>query len=168
MRADGTRKGNVSRVLQGSALLIVWSSPLPPHPAPPRPQTWWRRNSKPLDARRCNLIETCRWICKLDQKSHRGDFLFKTIFAFLPADHFTAKLSVRMTTGPDFVATNFTFFDCTTYTSCTECVSSSYPCDWCVDGHRCTHDTAENCRNDILVTGVNVSSGNSVTSGRKS
>ena len=62
-----------------------------------------------------------------------------------------------MTTGPDFVATNFTFFDCTTYTSCTECVSSSYPCDWCVDGHRCTHDTAENCRNDILVTGVNVS-----------
>ena len=22
-------------------------------------------------------------------------------------------------------------------------------------GHRCTHDTAENCRNDILVTGIN-------------
>ncbi|CAH2239860.1 jg4548 [Pararge aegeria aegeria] len=38
--------------------------------------------------------------------------------------------------------------------SCTQCVSSSFPCDWCVDGHRCTHDTAENCRNDILVTGV--------------
>jgi len=69
--------------------------------------------------------------------------------------HFTAKLSVRVKSGPDFVATNFTFFDCTTYTSCTECVSSSYPCDWCVDGHRCTHDTAENCRNDVLVTGVN-------------
>ena len=73
------------------------------------------------------------------------------------ADHFTARLSVRITTGPDFVATNFTFFDCTTYSTCTQCVSSSYPCDWCVDGHRCTHDTAENCRNDILVTGVNVS-----------
>uniref|UniRef100_A0A1B6HCH7 Sema domain-containing protein n=1 Tax=Homalodisca liturata TaxID=320908 RepID=A0A1B6HCH7_9HEMI len=68
--------------------------------------------------------------------------------------HFTAKLSVRMTNGPDFVATNFTFFDCNTYSSCTQCVSSSFPCDWCVDGHRCTHDTAENCRNDILVTGV--------------
>lgn len=75
----------------------------------------------------------------------------------LPADHFTAKLSVRMTSGPDFVATNFTFFDCNTYISCTQCVSSSFPCDWCVDGHRCTHDTAENCRNDILVTGVSVS-----------
>lgn len=62
-----------------------------------------------------------------------------------------------MSTGPDFVATNFTFFDCNTYGSCTQCVSSSFPCDWCVDGHRCTHDTAENCRNDILVTGINVS-----------
>ncbi|XP_066584060.1 plexin-A4 [Prorops nasuta] len=68
--------------------------------------------------------------------------------------HFTAKLSVRMTNGPDLVATNFTFFDCNTYSSCTQCVSSKFPCDWCVDGHRCTHDTAENCRNDILVTGV--------------
>lgn len=68
--------------------------------------------------------------------------------------HFTAKLSVKTTSGPDFVATNFTFFDCNTYTTCTQCVSSSFPCDWCVDGHRCTHDTAENCRNDILVTGV--------------
>lgn len=73
------------------------------------------------------------------------------------SDHFTAKLSVRMTSGPDFVTTNFTFFDCNTYSSCTRCVSSSFPCDWCVDGHRCTHDTAENCRNDILVTGVSVS-----------
>ncbi|CAH1114776.1 unnamed protein product [Psylliodes chrysocephalus] len=45
-------------------------------------------------------------------------------------------------------------FDCNTYSSCTQCVSSSFPCDWCIDGHRCTHDTAENCRNDILVTGV--------------
>ncbi|XP_015599492.1 plexin-A2 [Cephus cinctus] len=68
--------------------------------------------------------------------------------------HFTAKLSVRMTNGPDLVGTNFTFFDCNTYSSCTQCVSSNFPCDWCVDGHRCTHDTAENCRNDILVTGV--------------
>lgn len=64
------------------------------------------------------------------------------------------KLSVRMNNGPDFTATNFTFFDCSSYTTCTECVSSPYPCDWCVAGHRCTHDTGENCRNDILVTGL--------------
>lgn len=68
--------------------------------------------------------------------------------------HFTSKLSVRMADGPDFVSTNFTFFDCNTFSSCTSCVSSPFPCDWCVDGHRCTHDTAENCRNDILVTGI--------------
>ncbi|XP_068203204.1 plexin A3 isoform X2 [Palaemon carinicauda] len=69
--------------------------------------------------------------------------------------HFTAKLSVRKSEGPEFVSTNFTFFDCNTYSSCTECVSSPFPCDWCVDGHRCTHDSAENCRNDVLVNGVN-------------
>uniref|UniRef100_W4VRI5 Putative plexins functional semaphorin receptor n=1 Tax=Corethrella appendiculata TaxID=1370023 RepID=W4VRI5_9DIPT len=68
--------------------------------------------------------------------------------------HFTARLSVRTATGPDLVSTNFTFFDCSTHLSCTRCVSSQFPCDWCVEAHRCTHDTAENCRNDILVTGV--------------
>ncbi|KFM60858.1 Plexin-A2, partial [Stegodyphus mimosarum] len=85
--------------------------------------------------------------------------------AIPPAQHhFTAKLSVRMKTGPDFVATNFTFYDCSTYTSCTQCVSSPFPCDWCVGGHRCTHDTGENCRNDILVTGIS-SIGPSIRSG---
>ena len=79
-------------------------------------------------------------------------------------DHFTAKLSVRMKVGPDFVATNFTFYDCSSYQSCTACVSSPFPCDWCVGGHRCTHDTGENCRNDILVTGVS-SVGPSIRSG---
>jgi len=68
--------------------------------------------------------------------------------------HFTSKLSVRVADGPNLVTTNFTFFDCNSYSSCTQCVSSPFPCDWCVDGHRCTHDTAENCRNDILVTGI--------------
>uniref|UniRef100_A0A8D8Y8M6 Plexin-A2 n=1 Tax=Cacopsylla melanoneura TaxID=428564 RepID=A0A8D8Y8M6_9HEMI len=78
---------------------------------------------------------------------------------FLPSipagqHNITAKLSVRSTNGPDFVTTRFMFFDCNTYSSCTQCVSSDFPCDWCVDGHRCTHDTAENCHNDILVTGI--------------
>ncbi|KAH7645133.1 plexin-a-like protein [Dermatophagoides farinae] len=77
---------------------------------------------------------------------------------------FTAKLSVRMRDGPDFVATNFTFYDCSSFTSCTECVSSLFPCDWCVGGHRCTHDTGEHCRNEILVTGIK-SMGRSIRSG---
>ncbi|GIX99609.1 hypothetical protein CEXT_662822 [Caerostris extrusa] len=41
---------------------------------------------------------------------------------------------------------------------------SPFPCDWCVGGHRCTHDTGENCRNDILVTGIS-SIGPSIRSG---
>ena len=78
------------------------------------------------------------------------------LLPLIPANehHFTSELSVRMADGPDFVSTNFTFFDCNTFDSCTSCVASPFPCDWCVDGHRCTHDTAENCRNDILVTGI--------------
>lgn len=82
---------------------------------------------------------------------------FNKLFISNQIDHFTAKLSVRTINGPDLVSTSFTFFDCSTHLSCTQCVSSQFPCDWCVEAHRCTHDTAENCRNDILVTGVSVS-----------
>ncbi|XP_049284927.1 plexin-A2 isoform X3 [Anopheles funestus] len=69
-------------------------------------------------------------------------------------NHFNATLSIKTSQGPDIVSTTFTFFDCSTHLSCTQCVSSKFPCDWCVEAHRCTHDTAENCRNDILVTGI--------------
>lgn len=90
------------------------------------------------------------------------------LLPLIPANehHFTSHLSVRMADGPDFVSTNFSFFDCNTFSSCTSCVSSPFPCDWCVDGHRCTHDTAENCRNDVLVTGIK-RIGPSVRSGPK-
>ncbi|GFY75729.1 hypothetical protein TNIN_425621 [Trichonephila inaurata madagascariensis] len=53
---------------------------------------------------------------------------------------------------------------CSLENNCTQCVSSPFPCDWCVGGHRCTHDTGENCRNDILVTGIS-SIGPSIRSG---
>ena len=48
--------------------------------------------------------------------------------------HFTSQLAVRVADGPNLVNTNFTFFDCNSYSSCTACVSSPFPCDWCVDG----------------------------------
>jgi len=69
--------------------------------------------------------------------------------------YFSSVLSVRMINGQELVATNLTFYDCNTFTSCTRCVSSLFPCDWCIDGHKCTYDTALNCRNDILVTAIN-------------
>lgn len=76
---------------------------------------------------------------------------------FLLIDHFVSTLYVTYSDDVSIASTPFTFYDCAAHTSCTQCVSSSFPCDWCVEGHRCTHDTSENCRNDILVTGVRVS-----------
>jgi len=67
---------------------------------------------------------------------------------------YTAAVVVREAGGKDLASGSVTFFSCHKYRSCTECVSSAFPCDWCVDGHRCTHDSAEECRNDILVNGV--------------
>ena len=50
-----------------------------------------------------------------------------------PESYFTSVLSVRVDDGPNLVSTNFTFFDCNAYGSCTECVASPFPCDWCVE-----------------------------------
>lgn len=38
--------------------------------------------------------------------------------------------------------------------TCTDCVSSNFPCSWCVGANRCTHETGEmNCRGDVLING---------------
>uniref|UniRef100_A0A8D8WJG1 Plexin-B n=1 Tax=Cacopsylla melanoneura TaxID=428564 RepID=A0A8D8WJG1_9HEMI len=80
------------------------------------------------------------------------------MIALIPAGehNMTAQLSLRSTNGSDFVSTSFVFFDCNSYSSCTACVSSPFPCDWCVHDRRCTHNTAdENCWNDYPITGDN-------------
>ncbi|KAF5308525.1 hypothetical protein FQR65_LT06190 [Abscondita terminalis] len=51
--------------------------------------------------------------------------------------------------------TNSKLYACDSFDSCTECVSSNFPCDWCIEGHRCTDETSVYCRNDIIVTGIN-------------
>ena len=48
----------------------------------------------------------------------------------------------------------YLFFIPNTFSSCTTCVSSEFPCDWCVDRHQCTHDTTDKCRHDILFSFV--------------
>lgn len=68
--------------------------------------------------------------------------------------HYTADLSLRRTTGPDLVVTKFTFFDCGAYSSCTQCVTSRFPCDFCIEHSKCTHDIEEYCPGDILVNRV--------------
>ena len=75
------------------------------------------------------------------------------------SDHLNSKLEIRIDGDNglyNVVKTNVTFYNCEwSYSSCSRCVSSQFPCNWCVDGNLCTEDTSENCRNDILVTGIN-------------
>lgn len=33
---------------------------------------------------------------------------------------------------PPLASTNFTFFDCTRFATCSECAQSQFPCDWCL------------------------------------
>lgn len=79
---------------------------------------------------------------------------FANSFPSFPAGRhqLEAELIVRSNSYTNIASTNIAITDCSSYTSCTECTSSPYPCEWCVDSGRCTHDGATYCRNDILVT----------------
>jgi plexin A len=59
--------------------------------------------------------------------------------------------------GTEFAATNFTFYDCSTYTSCSACAQSAYQCDWCIETATCTHIAEDVCRAMHIVNGINVS-----------
>lgn len=70
--------------------------------------------------------------------------------------HIAASLAVQVDPqGPELAQTNVTFFDCSSYSSCTHCVSSPFPCDWCAESHKCTHAAEDRCRNDHIVNGLN-------------
>lgn len=58
--------------------------------------------------------------------------------------------------GPPVAFTNFTFYDCSRFISCGSCVSSSFPCDWCVESNQCVAGaTTENrCRAQHIINGV--------------
>ncbi|XP_033115020.1 plexin-B-like [Anneissia japonica] len=54
-------------------------------------------------------------------------------------------------TGVDIVSTRFTFYNCSAIKSCYECVTS-FDCDWCPLGHKCTHTESTPCgEKDITV-----------------
>ncbi|XP_071959828.1 plexin-B-like [Antedon mediterranea] len=57
-------------------------------------------------------------------------------------------------TDVDFVSTDFTFYDCSVITSCSECVTS-FTCDWCVYDNKCTHNASTLCTADdkIILNG---------------
>ncbi|XP_033645766.1 plexin-B-like [Asterias rubens] len=72
-------------------------------------------------------------------------------------DHSSMLLSVESTeTGVNFVDREFSFYDCSSHTSCVSCVGSRWACDWCVFENRCTHEsTSCSEQNEVIVTGRN-------------
>ncbi|VDN05642.1 unnamed protein product [Thelazia callipaeda] len=58
--------------------------------------------------------------------------------------------------GPPLAFTNFTFYDCSRFKSCSACVSSPFPCDWCIESNQCVAgSTTENrCRSQQLINGI--------------
>eukprot|EP00057_Strongylocentrotus_purpuratus_P021816 XP_011676290.1 PREDICTED: plexin-A4-like [Strongylocentrotus purpuratus] len=80
------------------------------------------------------------------------------------ADHVTLTLSIVSTeTGVSFLSTDFILFDCTRLKSCSSCVTSPWPCDWCVYDNMCTHDSSSCQPEETVVIGEN----NAVGSGNK-
>ena len=76
-----------------------------------------------------------------------------------PTEHrLVARLSVTHNHGPPLASINFTFYDCGRHPGCNQCVSSDFPCDWCVQSNQCVAGTlTENrCRGQNIINGVNV------------
>lgn len=65
-------------------------------------------------------------------------------------DHIIMNLSIVIG-GREFVSTQFTIFDCSVHTSCTRCTLSMYPCTWCIQNHKCTHNAEQFCPTNDLV-----------------
>ncbi|XP_016411693.1 plexin A3-like [Sinocyclocheilus rhinocerous] len=59
-------------------------------------------------------------------------------------DKRVVKLSLKSKeTGLKFISTNFIFYNCSVLQSCSSCVSSPFPCNWCKYRHICTNNVAE-------------------------
>uniref|UniRef100_A0A6B0VFM3 Putative plexins functional semaphorin receptor n=1 Tax=Ixodes ricinus TaxID=34613 RepID=A0A6B0VFM3_IXORI len=71
-------------------------------------------------------------------------------FSPIPSEdpYLTMKLSVGRNMTPEY----FKFFDCSAYETCTQCTSTASPCTWCIGRHLCTHNSSENCHNDITLS----------------
>ncbi|XP_070557607.1 plexin-B-like isoform X2 [Ptychodera flava] len=55
-------------------------------------------------------------------------------------DHVTVFLGVASTeTNTSFVSAELHYYNCSSHKSCTDCVTSNWACNWCVNEHRCSH-----------------------------
>ncbi|KAL4225917.1 hypothetical protein ACF0H5_013905 [Mactra antiquata] len=53
-------------------------------------------------------------------------------------------------TGKLFLAQNFTYFNCSSFTSCSQCTNNSWSCDWCIYDNRCVYDSQNYCQPEIV------------------
>ena len=74
-------------------------------------------------------------------------------------DHVTMNLAVTSHRATkEFVSTNIMLFNCATHSTCLDCVSSLWPCAWCVYSNKCAHISSgeKNCREAIVSTDTSV------------
>ncbi|CDW56793.1 plexin A4 [Trichuris trichiura] len=67
----------------------------------------------------------------------------------------TSILSIQVDNSADFAATNFTFYDCSTFKTCQQCVTSQFDCDWCPESSQCTANSEEDCRGPYVIDSLN-------------
>ncbi|KAG1679054.1 Plexin-B [Nymphon striatum] len=65
-------------------------------------------------------------------------------------DHVYVELAVRSSeTRTNFVHRPFAFYDCSVHTMCKSCVTSNWPCNWCMFENKCTHNISS-CTKTIV------------------
>ncbi|XP_071500933.1 plexin-A4-like [Diadema antillarum] len=68
-------------------------------------------------------------------------------------DSIRVTLAIKSTeSGIRFVSRDLYFYNCSLDTSCSSCVTTPWPCDWCVYENRCTHNSSS-CEGDTIVFG---------------
>ncbi|MEQ2259832.1 Plexin A3, partial [Xenotaenia resolanae] len=69
------------------------------------------------------------------------------------------QLSLRSTeTGLQFISTNMIYYNCSVLSSCTSCVSSTFPCHWCKYRHICTNNLQDCSFQEGRVSSMEVNS----------
>ncbi|KAK6619958.1 hypothetical protein RUM44_006358 [Polyplax serrata] len=72
------------------------------------------------------------------------------------SDHVLVPLSVRSSeTKKDFVSRNFAYYDCERHTTCKNCVTALWSCNWCVYENKCTHNTSTCQRTGLIISAQN-------------
>ncbi|CAD6194251.1 unnamed protein product [Caenorhabditis auriculariae] len=72
--------------------------------------------------------------------------------------HLPAELRIVAEGGNlPLASSNFSFYDCGRYNSCSSCSASEFPCDWCLESNECVAGklTEDKCRKQHIVNGLN-------------